>query len=69
MKLLFKVNKLDFNKIEGYWVLYVNSKYLYIYLGFFEKEINYNNNFRLFGKFSFKLVECFKYLFENLIKI
>lgn len=46
MKFLFKVNKLDFNKIEGYWVLYVNSKYLYIYLGFFEKEINYNNNFR-----------------------
>lgn len=46
MKLLFKVNKLDFNKIEGYWVLHVNSKYLYIYLVFFEKEINYNNNYR-----------------------
>lgn len=68
MKSLLKANKLDPNKIEGYWALHANSKYPHIHLGFFEKETNHNNNFRPSGKFSSKSVERFKYLFENSIK-
>ncbi len=68
MKSLLKANKLDPNKIEGYWALHSNSKYPHIHLGFFEKETNHSNNYRQSGKFSSKSVERFKYLFENSIK-
>nr|WP_233749897.1 relaxase MobL [Mycoplasmopsis agalactiae] len=68
MKSLLKANKLDPNKIEGYWALHANSKYPHIHLAFFEKETNHNNNYRQSGKFSSKSVERFKYLFENSIK-
>ncbi|WHL49714.1 hypothetical protein HYE36_06500 [Mycoplasmopsis bovis] len=46
-----KPNKLDPNKIEGYWALHSNSKYPHIHLGFFEKETNHSNNYRQSGKF------------------
>ncbi len=51
MKSLLKANKLDPNKIEGYWALHSNSKYPHIHLGFFEKETNHSNNYRQSGKF------------------
>lgn len=67
MRGLLKVNKLDSNNIIGYWVLYLNINYLYIYLGFFEKEFNYINKYRFKGKFDFKSISKFLFLFENVI--
>ncbi|ENY68810.1 Hypothetical protein MAU_2950 [Metamycoplasma auris 15026] len=67
MRSLLKANKLDPNNIIGYWTLHSNTNYPHIHLGFFEKEPNHTNNYRLKGKFDPKSISRFSFLFENAI--
>ncbi|UUM25181.1 hypothetical protein NQV05_02130 [Mycoplasmopsis agalactiae] len=67
MRGLLKANKLDPNNIIGYWALHSNTNYPHIHLGFFEKEPNHTNKYRLKGKFDSKSISRFSFLFENAI--
>nr|WP_233752031.1 hypothetical protein [Mycoplasmopsis agalactiae] len=67
MRGLLKANKLDPNNIIGYWALHSNTNYPHIHLGFFEKEPNHTNKYRLKGKFDPKSISRFSFYLKMLL--